>query len=844
MLIHRVLFVEIKRGGYLFFKLLHEWMDVSLESYSRREKVMSSPMPRSTSISAAETNGNDTDSEDNSSVHSEITVDKDIVKKKSGSRMEIALFAIQILSKIAEELNHSEEEQELANEIVEEFVYAIPDFLLSVIEIENDPTTRIKFVMSPILWRAMISSASRQLGGGKYPLHLISELACYLVDDPRQIEVLVSELAMAYPGVLMIKDGKGRIPFEAGVRSWIRGLKANSDARALSNNEIDGIDRLENILEPTYVNSIPNLEFSLHLVSAVIERIENEAEKFEPDEREHAHDLCRLVVHSFSEFPYFVPTLLQLDRVDERDYIFSHRIVKEVLVDDNSISSWLLEMLLNAQSKGWEGNIMYYFQKLSVLVYGGSSRRILVTAYKNPRSSIENKLMTFESLLPAISAMDGNLSDTLVNTPVIKGMMNATMRKPFFVVNLYFDIIVCMIALVAHRLHVHNLIRKMSTTTPFFTTVFCGIYLVLIETGKFSYILKRERFNRMITFYQYFSFLSLTSLASGYFLLISTLLAEEWLEKGMFVVLATTTLVLWLKILAVTRDLSFNVARALYPMGEILRNVLVVLLLIIFTVVAFSQVLYTFTPDDFELSNDYPLISFIYLITFDFLLDVKTFSDLQASLFFMALFIVIVGLYLSSYLVATILTSFSECQDFTSVSIRFAVDRLHFITKLAAFEKFMKKGTHLSKVSVGNALLIFAFTLILIVEIIIISMWDDSFSLGYGMLGINFGLGVVLGLFYFVAKLPKKFTCLSILCRPFLMDETMVSQEVVPPNSKKQTPSSITDEAFRTEIAKTEERMSQLLIKMLEHNHNNTKEMMEQQLLKIKKAISEDKSMI
>ena len=214
-----------------------------------------------------------------------------------------------------------------------------------------------------------------------------------------------------------------------------------------------------------------------------------------------------IVFEKVSEIDNLIKTLLTvvIGR-EEREAIFSLSLIKDVMIQPNSVGPWIIDML-DSSSDHTRTNVIDYLKRLSALT---ENKRIgSDDSQLDELDDLADKLGRLHRLIPSMMALSTRMTEEAATIPLITRALDKKMLSPFVSCALFFDIFGLGLLLITFRATVDRfLYGEPLSPTAYYLATAAIYYFILRIWGKSislyyffkSYTLLHFRFSKIWVF--------------------------------------------------------------------------------------------------------------------------------------------------------------------------------------------------------------------------------------------------------------------------------------------------------------------------------------------------------
>lgn len=445
--------------------------------------------------------------------------------------------------------------------------------------------------------------------------------------------------------LLLESDFKRRIPFQETLEKWVVSVEDKKKViftptprRASISSNFFGSDPSPHRSQLFSSQETNHAFCSLYLLSEIMQRLESKVkQKVAPflnwrDEKRHAkkspskrHLFGRMLSNSssisrniydvtnddlpyltkvfeqFSEIDNLIKTLLTvvIDK-DEREAIFNLFLIENVMIQENNIAPWIIEML-DSPLQHTRINVIDYLKRLSSLTE--QKRTYSDNIQLDELDALAKKLGGLHGFIPSMMALTIRRTEHAATIPLITRALDKKMTSPFVACTLFFDIFVLCVFLTAFRFVVDDFILGIPLKSLAYYLANVSIfYLVLRVWGKMIslfYFFKRYsilefRVSKILIILNTSSvFLSWMCVwFMGYFESAGKVTSDVDLNV-MRIVIAITTVLIWLHLIENLTFVNIKLATFVLAIRKITRDIFWYLVLLAGYGLCSSQILYT-----------------------------------------------------------------------------------------------------------------------------------------------------------------------------------------------------------------------------------------------------------
>ena len=309
----------------------------------------------------------------------------------------------------------------------------------------------------------------------------------------RMVDFIVDKICLVKEDkrcLLLEDDCEGRIPFQEVMENWIISVENNTgrqsnimDLSTISpfhssesaSYDLHGSNRSPSQLQLLSSQETQHALFSLYLLSEMMQRLKAKVKQGELPFIEWRNNSTRMakspppssrrlfssskppstsgvfsilsngdslsiatVFEKVSKIDNFIKTLLTvvIGR-EEREAIFSLSLIRNVMIQQNNVGPWIIDML-DSPSDHTRTNIIDYFKRLSTLT---EKKRIdSDDSQLNELDDLADKLGRLHGLIPSMMVLSTRMTEEVATIPLITRALDKKMLSPFISCALFFDI--------------------------------------------------------------------------------------------------------------------------------------------------------------------------------------------------------------------------------------------------------------------------------------------------------------------------------------------------------------------------------------------------------------------
>ena len=394
-------------------------------------------------------------------------------------------------------------------------------------------------------------------------------------------------------------------------------IKAESEAslQSLSSSNSTHKEDAREKQFPKRVKISPHVEWCLHMLSALIEHLEDseQEERFSlltaasnnnhtpvaaletPVRRDRVRiqaigekrisafrgnviKICHDMVHAVASIPFFIKTLLMIEDEAKREYIFSLTVVRRVVLNKASIGKWLTSML-SSERKSVPKRAVQYLELLSDVTgedamgasWAGSSSRDSKSIAQR-QSDLYQTVGELDNLIPSMLALDEQMMEQAATSNIVKQVLDNMISRPFAVSVVFFDMLFLALLLIAFRCSVHAYLNWFSPNYILkwlYAANSCIFYFIIRELGKFvSFTMIARHLYGLKHFWSFWNIVDFASIAvtcTSVIILRMNVAAingyplDERSDLVRFLFTISTGL-LWLRVLGLAKTINMQLA--------------------------------------------------------------------------------------------------------------------------------------------------------------------------------------------------------------------------------------------------------------------------------------------
>jgi hypothetical protein len=352
---------------------------------------------------------------------------------------------------------------------------------------------------------------------------------------------------------------------------------------------------------PEGVRMSPQVEWCLHMLSAIIEHLEEQSESLVNAEEV---TICQGIVQAVASIPLFIQTLLLIEDERKRECIFGLTVVRRVMLNKYSIGKWLTSMLSSKKSVAKRS--VAYLKLLSDVAAGedamdaswaGPPERDSESIAKR-KSEVYQAVGEVDNLIPSMLAMDERMLEQAATTNIVKQFLDDMISRPFAVSVIFFDMLFLAFLLLSFRIAVHGYLIRLNVLTWVYLANFCIFYFVIREIGKwvslsrttmvaFPTISDLKQLLHVRTFWNIVDFASIVMTCLSVILLRIHVASSNGypvddINSWKRILFTISTGLLWLRVLGLAKTISMPLATFVLAIIQVRRLEFHFMLLLIF----------------------------------------------------------------------------------------------------------------------------------------------------------------------------------------------------------------------------------------------------------------------
>ena len=272
-----------------------------------------------------------------------------------------------------------------------------------------------------------------------------------------------------------------------------------------------------------------------------------------------------MVFEKVSEIDNLIKTLLTVViGKEEREAIFNLSLIRNVMIQQNNVGPWIIDML-DSSSNHTRINIIDYFKRLSTLT---EKKRIdSDDSQLNELDDLADKLGRLHGLIPSMMSLCTRMTEEAATIPLIARALDKKMLSPFVSCALFFDILVLVLLLFTFRETVDSFMKGITPSPWAYYLANAAIYYFILRIwGKLIslyYFFKRYKLLR-------FRFSKIWGILDAFSVLLSWICIWRVgylgrkeivdISDALRILIAVTTVLLWLNLIGTLTVVNVKLA--------------------------------------------------------------------------------------------------------------------------------------------------------------------------------------------------------------------------------------------------------------------------------------------
>jgi len=321
--------------------------------------------------------------------------------------------------------------------------------------------------------------------------------------------------------------------------------------------------------------------------------------------------ICNCIVSTVASIPCFVKTMLLIDDSELRERLFSLPLIRRVILSHHSIGTWLVYML-KERGEVTRRAVAYICHLSSLNVEDMVSPDAIaeqedIEHFEDERTRLYVAVEGLENIIPSMLGLDDRSAEKVATASIVRKIMDRIITRPFAMSFLFFDIFFVLMLIVAFRTIASEFLNGSQTewtfTVSFVIAIMAAWHFFVREYYKALSLREVSKDLFWDNFFTFWNLIDVLSLVMFVICSIWMILWMMWPKENHYssrVLIAITTLFLWLKFLNVFKVVNQELATVVLAIFEISKDIIWFLMILFIIMLAFSQMFHTMlsSPDD------------------------------------------------------------------------------------------------------------------------------------------------------------------------------------------------------------------------------------------------------